>query len=390
MSTIQGLNPNKPRPLYQIVIDDILESIKRGAFSFDHPICTENKLMEQYGISRITARRAMGDLEARGILYRKRGVGSFVSREMDQQQTQTTNTSRLFAFIFPFDLSRSGFSAAFQAANHELRKSGYAASIYITEERAKVRGRAFLSELADSDIAGVAYFPKTADIHLELLNRLLFHGKPVVLIDLPSPSRYIASVSSDNFAGGMLLMEHLFSIGHRRIGYVSGLPPLTRKSLGDRFDAYVLSMAQAGLFINDDWIFTNLTEAFRRSPGEDGAPTQLHAVGRALMARNVTAVLCEHDQLAYELAIACREMRVLVPEQLSICGFDNSEWARMLPGGITTIQQNMEEVGRHTATLLLAGLRMPLLQAQQVVVPIEFVAGNTTCATASAQETGDQ
>lgn len=369
----------KPRPLYQVVIDDILESIERGAFSFDRPICTENRLMEQYGVSRITARRAMGDLEARGVLYRKRGVGSFVSRDMIRKKAQDVSASRLFAFIFPFDLSRSGLSAAFQAANRALLQSGYAASIYITEEEAKARGRTFLGELADLDIAGVAYYPKTADIHLDLLNRLLFHGKSVVLIDLPSPSRYISSVSSDNFDGGTQLMEHLLGQGHRRIGYVSGLPPLARKSLGDRFDAYVLAMARAGLPLDDRWIITNLTEAFRRSPDEDGMlPTQMHATARTLVSHGVTAVLCEHDQLAYELAIACRELRVNVPEKLSICGFDNSEWASMLPGGITTVRQNMEEVGRHTAALLLESLQAPLTQARQVVVPTSLIIGGTT------------
>lgn len=378
----------RPRTLYQIVIDDITASIERGAFSFDRPICTENKLMEQYSISRITARRAMSELEARGILYRKRGVGSFVSRDIYRQQPQAANTPKVFAFIFPFDVSRSGLSAAFQTANRALLQSGYAASIYITEDSVKARGRTFLRELADSDIAGVAYYPMTADIHLDLLNRLLFNGKPVVLIDLPSPSRYIGSVTSDNYGGGEQLMEHLLGLGHRRIAYVSGIAPGARRTLGDRFDAYVLCMARAGLPIDTAWIMNNLTEAFRRSPGEDGAPTQIHVAVRTLLARGITAVLCEHDQLAFELASACREMRVRVPEQLSICGFDNSEWAAMLPGGITTIQQNMEEVGQRTAALLLDGLKAPLSVAQQVVLPTRLVVGGTTGA-ASDGKTGE-
>lgn len=370
--------PDRPRTLYQMVIDDVLASIEGGAFSFDQPICTENTLIAQYGISRITARRAMSELENRGVLYRKRGVGSFVSRDIYQKQKPTANTSRLFAFIFPFDVSRSGLSSAFQAANRTLLQSGYAASIYITEDEANTRGRAFLSELAASDIAGVAYYPKTADIHQELLNRLVFSGKKVVLIDLPSPSRYIGSVSSDNFDGGKQLMAYLLGLGHRRIAYVTGLAPDARKTLGDRFDAYVLCMSQAGLPIDSGWIVTNLTEVFRRSPGGEGAPTQVHAAVRALLARGVTAVLCEHDQLAYELASACREMRVRVPEQLSICGFDHSEWASMYPGGITTMQQNMEAVGQQTAVLLLEGMDAPLSIARQVIVPTQLIVGSTT------------
>ncbi|MCL2867135.1 MAG: GntR family transcriptional regulator [Clostridia bacterium] len=380
--------PGKPSPLYQVMIDDILTQIDEGEFSFNQPICTENKLMEKHGVSRITARRAMTELENRGILYRKRGVGSFVSRDVYQRKqppihtvnSASSSTSKLFAFIFPFSLHHSGLKAAFQAANTALLRAGYAASIYITEDEANTRGRTFLNQLIRSDIAGVAYYPKTADIHLNLLNHLIFQGKSVVLIDLPSPSRYISSVSSDNYGGSVQLMEYLLALGHRRIAYVAGLSPDARRTLGDRLDGYVLSLHRAGLTVDADLIVTALTEDFRRAPGADGSPTQVHATARALLAQGVTAILCEHDQLAYELTVACREMRVRVPEQLSICGFDNSEWAGMLPGGITTVQQNMEQVGQHTASLLLEGLHAPLSQARQIVVPTHLVTGATTCA----------
>lgn len=105
LSTKQGKGASQPT-LYQVVIDDIMESIQSGAFSFDHPICTESKLMEKYNISRITARRAMTELENKGILYRKRGVGSFVSRDIYQKEAQPQAVSSLFAFIYPFNISR--------------------------------------------------------------------------------------------------------------------------------------------------------------------------------------------------------------------------------------------------------------------------------------------
>lgn len=49
----------KPKPLYQNVMDDILTAIDSGGFSFDKPICTESGLMDKYGYSRITVRRAL-------------------------------------------------------------------------------------------------------------------------------------------------------------------------------------------------------------------------------------------------------------------------------------------------------------------------------------------
>ena len=66
----------KKTPFYQIIIDDILAQIAAGSFSYDQPICTENSLIEQYGFSRITVRRAMTELENRGILYRKEALSA--------------------------------------------------------------------------------------------------------------------------------------------------------------------------------------------------------------------------------------------------------------------------------------------------------------------------
>ena len=43
----------KKTPFYQIIIDDILAQIAAGSFSYDQPICTENSLIEQYGLSLI-------------------------------------------------------------------------------------------------------------------------------------------------------------------------------------------------------------------------------------------------------------------------------------------------------------------------------------------------
>lgn len=373
---------DKPKTLYQVVIDDILDRINNGAFSFDKPICTESRLMEQYSISRITARRAMTELENQGILYRKRGVGSFVVRDIYQRRQPAQNVSRIFAFIFPFDVSRSGLTASLHAANNVLIPNGYAVSTYITESDAKTRGRTFLTQLINMDVAGVAYYPKTSDVHLELLNHLVFHGKPVVIIDIPNSCRYLSSVSSDNFSGGTQLTEHLLDLGHRRIAYLTGIPIDERITVCDRFSGYVLALDRAGIPLDDGLIVTNLTEGFRRAPAIDGAQSQLHHTIQNLIARGATALLCEHDQLAFEAAIACREMGIRVPGQLSICGFDDSEWARMLPEGITTMAQDMEQVGTQAAELLLAGLSAPLSAARQVVIPTKLIARGTTGAVA--------
>ncbi len=375
-STKRGKGASQPK-LYQVVIDDIMESIQSGAFSFDHPICTESKLMEKYSISRITARRAMTELENKGILYRKRGVGSFVSRDIYQKEAQPQAANNLFAFIFPFNISRTGLTAAFQSANHLLTGQGCYASIYITEDDPPSRGRTILNQLAAMHVAGVAYYPKTSDIHINTLNQLVFSGKPVVIMDIPSNCPYISSVTSDNLGGATQLVEHLVSLGHKRIAYLSGVEPEERRTVCDRVAGYVLAHEKAGLPLRSEYIVTDMVESLRTGISA-GDPGPLGEKIKALMKLGVTAIMAEHDELAFQILMVCKDLNISVPKDLSVCGFDDSEWAHMLPGAITTIRQDQDLIGRHVAELLLDRVGGPVKPAQNIVVPTRLLVGTTT------------
>ncbi len=363
--------------LYQVVIDDILESIQSGAFSFDHPICTESKLMDKYSISRITARRAMTELENKGILYRKRGVGSFVSRDIYQKEAQQKAVSSLFAFIFPFNISRTGLTTAFQSANRLLTEQGCYASIYITEDTPPSQGRTILNQLTAMHVAGVAYYPKTSDIHINVLNQLVFSGKPVVIMDIPSNCPYISSVTSDNLGGAMQLVEYLASLGHKRIAYLSGVGPEERRTVCDRVAGYVLGHEKAGLPLRSEFIITDMVESLRQG-STAGDPGPLGERIKSLMKQGVTAIMAEHDELAFQTLMVCKELGISVPRDLSVCGFDDSEWAHMLPGAITTVRQDQEQIGRHVVQLLLDRAGGPVKPAQNIVVPTKLMVGSTT------------
>ncbi|MFK0117200.1 GntR family transcriptional regulator [Streptomyces sp. NPDC090994] len=66
------------RPLYVQLADVIAEKIKTGELAPDRPIPSENHLAEDYGVARLTARRAAQELRERGLVVTVRGKGSFV------------------------------------------------------------------------------------------------------------------------------------------------------------------------------------------------------------------------------------------------------------------------------------------------------------------------
>jgi GntR family transcriptional regulator len=67
-------------PLYRRIEEDLLAQIADGLLKPGQVIPTERELCECYGVSRITVRRAIGELETRGIVHRYQGKGTFVSR----------------------------------------------------------------------------------------------------------------------------------------------------------------------------------------------------------------------------------------------------------------------------------------------------------------------
>ncbi len=73
------LDRTLPTPLYHQLKELLLSNLKEGEFKPEVPLPTEAALMTQYGISRITVRRAMSELEQEGYIYRMPGKGTFIS-----------------------------------------------------------------------------------------------------------------------------------------------------------------------------------------------------------------------------------------------------------------------------------------------------------------------
>jgi len=73
-------------PLYRRIEEDLLEQITEGQLSPGQAIPTERELCEHYGVSRITVRSAMRELQTRGYVHRQQGKGTFVSRSRIQRE----------------------------------------------------------------------------------------------------------------------------------------------------------------------------------------------------------------------------------------------------------------------------------------------------------------
>ena len=155
--------------------------------------------------------------------------------------------------------------------------------------------------------------------HLRSFNDPRFENVdvPIVLInDEVVNLRIHSNVTIDSRIEAKKAVDYLFSIGHQKIGYIgSSVRILSNKSrLGGYQDAYIAN----GQSINESYIF-NLP---MMSDYETG-----HRILDRILDTDVTAVFCYNDMIAIGLMNACRERGIVVPDDLSVVGFDNIDQA---------------------------------------------------------------
>ena len=167
-------------------------------------------------------------------------------------------------------------------------------------------------------------------------------GIPLVVIDpANTPPPDIPSVGATNWAGGFAATEHLLSLGHRRIGAITG-PADLLCSLA-RLDGYRSALERAGV---------------PADPSLIGYGDFLHEGGFARAAELLdlpdppTAIFAGSDQQAFGVYEAARQRSLLIPDDLSVVGFDELPVSRWASPPLTTVRQPLEEMGRAAAQML--------------------------------------
>lgn len=360
------------KPKYETIMEDLLARIRSNAFSYDDVFCTEKQLSEQYSVSRITAKRAITDLEQRGILYRKRGVGSFVARNALNNSNVTPKLAgdfKMISFLLPFDITKGNLFQTIEVVNTRLSAAGYFMSLYITDT-SSAKEKAYIRLLLSQNVSGLIYYPMRDKINLSLLNEFVFAGIPVVVIDKTTDCPYIHNIICDNYEGGRLLAEHLISLGHRNITFFANAPIEETSSVRNRFAGYLNQMQSAGIPLTSNhlvYFSHDITDADALS--DELTPFQNSI--RQIYNLGTTAIIAENDRVAQLIYMACGKIGLRIPEDISLCGFDDTDISRELD--LTTIKQDFAAIGEQISQLLLTALSVPSTPGQKITVPVELI-----------------
>jgi LacI family transcriptional regulator len=221
----------------------------------------------------------------------------------------------------------------------------------------------YLNLLEEQRVRGVVIAPVNPGS--SALRRLRETGTPVILMDVKVPRTRGCSVSVDDVAGGRLAMEHLLALGHREIALVTG--PLRYRQCHDRLTGATTALRAAGL--DSERLIVADAGGLDVPAGHKGAE-------QALASGACTAVFCTNDLLALGVRQFAREEGIAIPNELSIVGYDDIEFAAVM--SLTTVRQPRHDLGVAGAELLIAETSEDDHEHSQTVFLPELVVRGST------------
>ncbi len=191
---------------------------------------------------------------------------------------------------------------------------------------------------------------------------------PYVILD-PATKNMLTdshSVQADNWTGGILATQHLLSLGHRKIGIITG--PLSIMCSQARLDGYKTALSKTGVEFDPNLV----REGDFLTPGGKECAMSL------LTEEHPTAIFACNDLQALGVYEAARQLGIRIPEDLSVVGFDDLQMTEIVSPPLTTVRQPLEEMGS-TATEMIINFdkRMPHA-IQSRILPTTLVRRKST------------
>ncbi|GGC95935.1 LacI family transcriptional regulator [Tersicoccus solisilvae] len=261
------------------------------------------------------------------------------------------------------------FASAIEGVDRQLRSRGYDLDLYSLGGAGTNRDRVFHRSMLRKRIdALVVLCMALTDEELAALHAL---EQPVIVVGGPVDG--CRHVSIDDRAAVRDATEHLIGLGHQRIVHLAGggsfgidfsVPRLRAAGFRDAMGAAGLPVGAASTVF-----------------GDYAADRSKDAVARVLAAdprQRPTGIVASSDEMAFGALLAAAEAGLRVPEDLSVIGVDDHEFAEVF--GLTTIRQDPIAAGERAATLLLAALEGDEgdLTAQPAPEPHELVIRRST------------
>lgn len=264
--------------------------------------------------------------------------------------------SRVLGLLIP-DVHNPHFWAILDGAEQEARAHGYSL-ILATTSMQRERERQAFDALARQHLDGLILLFTYPEDFTDDIARLRQKRLPIVVDG--TQFNDVDRVWFHYRASARELMEHLFTLGHRRIAFIQGVGRLDFQAGQDRTDIYHRKMEEHGIPASERIVLpcgNTLEEGF--------------STANQILAQtpSPTAIVGMNDLMAYGAMQAALHRGLRVPEDVSIAGFDDDAMFRVLAPPLTTGSVDGSAFGAQAVQLILNRLQNPDLPPQKAHVP---------------------
>lgn len=222
-------------------------------------------------------------------------------------------------------------------------QSGYSVILCNSDEDT-VKERDYLLALYERNVDGLIISPSTGN-H-SYLKKLARGGMPLVLVDRGVRGLKVSTIIVDNEAGSYEAVNYLMSLGHRRIGIITGLKGVTTSE--ERLAGYKKALEENHISLEPELI----------KEGDYRSEKAQKAGGDFIrMKHPPTALFVSNEPMTSGVLLALKENKVKIPEEMAVIGFDDPVWAPLTEPALTTVSQPSYFMGTLACQALLKEIK---------------------------------
>lgn len=263
-------------------------------------------------------------------------------------QSLRREVCRDIALIVP-NLSNPFYLQAVLGVGEALASSDYS-MVFCNTMHDPEREKTFLRQLYERQVKGVI-LSSVAQDNAPLVKKYIQKGMKFVLLDQMLTNVESPGIHYDSRAGARMAVEHLISLGHRRIAFAT--TSLVRFTRTEIYRGYQEALLTAGVPCLPELLYECAISKVGR-----GSDYELN-IGRQIAQQFIadgcpaTAVLCINDMVAIGLIQTLVQNNVQVPADVSVIGFDDIPIAGAFLPALTTVHYPAQEIGRLAAIMLM-------------------------------------
>lgn len=305
---------------------------------------TMEDIARETGLSTMTVCRVLSNKGCVSERTRKRVLAT--AKKFDYQinllaRQLSNNRTYLLGIITPFAgmVGSYYFGQVLQGIQKAISGTEYHVAMFDSESEDFNDGRKCAKLCSRRRVDGLIVVSPGQDDHFPLTFSNL--RMPVVVVGTSFAREQISYVDVDNVGAAVAMTEHLIRLGHSKIGFLRG--PSYLRNACQREEGFRKTLAAHGLPIVEQWI----------GQGDYETRKAFHIALEMLSKEHrPTAIFASNDRMAYGVLDAARILKLRVPEELSVGGFDDLEGSAESVPSLTTVMQPMKQLG-HVATQYL-------------------------------------